>query len=284
MKQILAKGKISVLNSDSGDGGWSGEAHLIEHGGMKYVVRKCRTLERAKSYEEFEKTFGEQNILPKFLGRDSKNVFYEYIKGRDLKHKETKDIIYQVGQIAGHINNVKIKYPLDKKFEINIEELLTGNVASEHKRVYIENRKASIITNPRSLISKEEYREIMDFYQTLKRKTKPKMALDANDINPSNFRLREAKVYFVDVEAIKQRVKGFGIGKSFTQWLKTKREQDYFKEGYSSVAPIDFLTKDYEIFLRLIFLAQSSNYKARYGNIGYDKTFKQLTDLLVNQK
>ena len=215
MKEILNKGKISVLTSDLGDGGWSKEAHIAEYKGMKYAVRKCKTLKRAKSYEELEKIFGEKNILPKFLGREGKNVFYEYIKGRDLRHKETKDVIYQVGQIAGHINDVKIRCGLDKRFETHIKELFTGDVASEHKRVYIENKKSSIITNPRPMISKEEYKDFMDFYKTLKGKVKPQMALDANDINPSNFRLREGKVYFVDVEAIKQRVKGFGIGKAF---------------------------------------------------------------------
>jgi hypothetical protein len=280
MKQILAKGKISVLTSDSGVGGWSKEAHIVEYKGIKYVVRKCKTLKRAKSYEEFEKVFGEHNILPKFLGREGKNVFYEYIKGRDLTHKETKDVIYQVGQIAGHINNVKTKCPSDKMFEMNLKELLTGNVASENKDVYIENKKMSIITNPRPMISEEEYQVIMDFYKALKRKSKPRMALDANDINPSNFRLREGKVYFVDVEAIKQRVKGFGIGKCFAQWLKTKREQDYFREGYASVAPIGFLTKAYETFVRLNFLVQSVNYTAKFGNSTYKETFRELEELV----
>ena len=252
MKDILKKGEIKELLSDEGGGGWSKEAHLLIYGKEKYMLRRAQTLQRAKKYEELSKKLEKFGFLPKFLGRYGKDVIYEYIEGRDLRREETLKVIKQIGKIAGQINKVRANDSLDKKFEKQINEALTGDFKDLNKKV-------------KPLLSKEKVDEIIRLYFYLKRKSKPSIRLDLNDASPSNFRLRKGKVYFVDIEAIKPRYKGYLIGKAFTKWFRTKNQQKAFLEGYNLVLSAGFINDYYLDFTYINYLVQEVNYTCRYG-------------------
>lgn len=260
MKNILSKGKISELVSDSGKKGWSGEAHLIKYNGKKFMLRKAQTIERAKKYQQISKRLEKSKILPKFLGRSGQNVLYEYIEGRDLKDKESLKVIKQIGKISAHINKINLKGKSDKfRFYRQVKEATTGIFKENKNYVPAINKK----TKP--LLTKKKAKKIMNLYAYLKKKTKPIIMLDMNDANPSNFRLRKGNIYFVDVEAIKPRIKGYCIGKAFTKWFKTTQQKKAFLKGYNSVLSTNFLTEPYLDFIYLNFLVQEINYSCKFG-------------------
>jgi hypothetical protein len=266
MKEILKRGKVKRLFSEDKSGGWSKETYLLRYKDKKYVVRKCSTLERAKFYEEIENKLGKYDILPKIIERCGKNVFYEYIDGRDLTYKESKKIIEQIGKIASYINKIKVSGKIDKRFNKQLNEIITGRFSDIKKKV-------------KSILTKEDIEIIKKIYSYLRKKSEPKLVWDLNDLNPDNFRLRNGKVYFVDVEAIQPRIKLFCMGKGFMRWFKTKGEQKASKKGYKSVSSIKFLTKHYEEFIYLNFLIQEVNYKTKYRE-KYSPRTKIRTDKL----
>lgn len=249
------------LISESGSGGWSKETYLITQKGKKYVVRKCKTLKKAKSYEEIERRLGKYNILPRLIKREGKNVFYEYIEGRDLSRKESKKVIEQIGKIAAHVNKIKVKGTLDDRFN-----------------------KQMIYLN----FSKDKEKKIKKLYKFLKKKSKPKLVWDINDLNPDNFRLnKKGKVYLVDIEGIKPRAKLFCMGKGLFKWFKSKTKKKSFKKGYQKVSSIEFFNEYYSDFILLNFLIQDINYNKKYGD-KYKPRVKirheKIEDLLVKYK
>lgn len=266
MRGILKKGEVKRLFSEDKSGGWSKETYLVRYKDKKYVVRKCSTIERARYYEEIEKKFGKYKILPRFIERCGKNVFYEYIEGRDLKYKESKQVIEQVGKIAGKINKIKIDGKVNKRFDRQLDEIISGKFMGIRKKI-------------EPTLTKEDGEIIKRLYSYLKKKSRPQFVLDLNDLNPDNFRLKDGKVYFVDVEAIQPRIRLFCMGKGFMRWFKTTGEQKAFKKGYKSAGSIHFLTKYYEDFIYLNFLIQEINYKTKYRE-KYSPRTKIRTDRL----
>ena len=265
MKHLLEKGKISILLSDNNNAGWSGEVHLIEYKKEKYVVRRAKTLVKAKYYEKISNQLEKQGFLPKFLCRLGRDALYEYIDGRDLRKKESAAIIKQIGAISAQINKIEFKGSINLRFNTQIKETTTGIFKKINKKV-------------RPLLSEERATVIKKLYNALRKEVNPKITLDANDISPNNFRLRNGKVYFVDVEAIKPRIKGFGIGKAFTKWFKTPQERMEFINGYNSVSSTKFLTERYLDFIFLNFLVQELNYTCMFG-----KKFKPRIKLRKNE-
>ena len=87
-KEILKEGKISRLIPDEANAGMSGEVHLLEHQGKKYVVRKCRTKERADLFEEIIKKFKRDGFLPRLFCRCGNDLLLEYLPGRDFRGDE----------------------------------------------------------------------------------------------------------------------------------------------------------------------------------------------------
>ena len=262
IKKILEKGKISKLASDTGKEGWSGEVHLSKHKGRKYVLRICKDLERAKRYEIVSRKLEKYGFLPKFLGRIDNKILYEYIEGRDLRKKESCDVIKQVGKICARINKVKASANVNKRFK----KWILGIKAIK-----------------RPLLSNKEISKSQSLYNRLKKKLKPKIVLDAADTNPKNFRLRKDKVYIIDIEAINPTVKLFGVGKAFLKWFKSPEEQKFFKEGYRSVDSLMFFTKDYEDFIYLNFLVQDVYLATLHGKKykpSYLFKIEQLRELL----
>ncbi len=237
MRDVLKNGKISKLA-----GGDTGHAFLLEYKGKKYVLRKFEDEKTAGYYFELCKKLQGHGFLPKIYFKEGKNIVFEYIEGRDCSKKDALKVAFQVGKICALTNKATSDkdYNLDERFISYIKDL--------------ENN---------SLIDKSGYSIALKMYHDLKKKINPKMVIDANDVYPENFRLRDGKVYLVDIEAIKPMIKGFGIAKSFVRWFRTPKQRQNFKKGYSSVNSISFLTEDYLTFLYLNFLARSISIKIR---------------------
>ncbi|MFW6283475.1 MAG: hypothetical protein ACOC1P_05490, partial [Minisyncoccales bacterium] len=178
MKEILNKGKIKRLLPDENKGALSNETFIINYKNKKYVLRKCKDIDKAKEYENYPKYFEKYNILPRFLYRDKNNLVLEFIEGRDCTKQDADSVAEQVGEIAGIINSKKIKTNLDfnKKFISALSEL-------KEKKV----------------ISNKEFNLIKKRYNELLKKINPLTGLDAADIVPANFRLNNGKVFLVDL-------------------------------------------------------------------------------------
>ena len=184
MRHLLKEGEISKLLPKGGGGGASKEVYLIKHKGKKYVVRKCKTKDRADTFEKITKKFEKYDFLPKYLGRYRNNLFFEYIKGRDLTDKDVK-YAEKVGKIYGYINQGKSdnkeRYDFTSKFYKNLNFLLE-----------------------RKIINKKDYNLIIKKFKELKRKVKLKFGFDNGDMDPHNFRFYNGKVYYVDIEGINE--------------------------------------------------------------------------------
>ena len=281
MKHILTQGEVSLLFSDEGGGALSGEVHLVKHKKDKYVVRKCPDLRKAKGYEKISKEFEKYGFFPKLIGRFGKDVLYEYIEGRDLRKNERPWVFGEIGKIAAHINKIKVPGIPYTRFNIQLNELVTGNFRFSPK-VYLKRKRIKSWKKPKPILSEQEAKEIRRGYRAIKAKCNPTMALDANDLNPSNFRLgKDKKIYFVDIEAIKPRVKGFGIGKGFLRWARTPAKKEAFFKGYSSVSSIKFLTPEYMDFIYLNFLLQKVNYNVNvFQSKSYEEPLNSLNEIL----
>ena len=276
MKHLLTEGEMGVLMSDSGAGGLSGEVHLIKYNSEKYVVRRCDSYARARNYEWISKRFGKYGFLPEFLGRTGKNVFYEYLPGRDLRKDEQLGVFEEIGEIAAYINEVRIKGSIKSRFYRQVRELVSGNFAMNPK-VLVKRSRVQNWKKPKPIFDEPYARQIRTVFRNLSGKTNPSLTLDANDINPSNFRLNKGRVYFVDIEAIKPRIKGLGIGKCYLTWAKTTARRKAFEKGYSNAASISFLTPEYLDFIFLNFLIQRINY---HVHVFQDEGYKRETEML----
>lgn len=257
IEEILDRGTISPLASDAGRFGWSGEVHLLVHAYKKYVVRICKDVVRAKQHETTSQKLEQYGFLPTLLGRIDNNVVYEYIEGRDLKKKESAEILRQIGQLCAHCNQIPADADISTRFNHALAE--------------------------QSLLSPSELQAAQKLYAYLNERLHPAPALDVTDLNHENFRLRDGNVYLVDIEAIAPRIKLYGIGKGFLKWFASTKEQGYFKEGYRSVAPLTFFTEEYEDFVYLNYLVQEAYLASLHGKDykpRYPLRAQQLQDLL----
>lgn len=279
------KGIFSPLIPKSG-GGLSMEVNLIEYDGEKHVVRMCNSGKRAIFYVRISKELLKYNILPKLIERQGKNVFYDYLSGRDLTKDESLNIFKQIGAICARINNIKCKKRGDicSSFSKHLNQLLTGNYRiftkeemrqKKARRPNERHDKRRI----RAVILKTEKNQIKKINSVLIIKTKAKVTLDAFDVSPANFRLSKGKVYFVDIGAIKPKIKGIGIAKCFFGWAKTQKQKKSFLQGYLSVSQTNFLTEDYMTLLNLHFLIQALHDRAKLGR-DYKAQYKRLKGLL----
>ncbi len=256
MRRILKEAKITKTKL-----GNSGQTFLVKYRNKKYILRKCDNKNEADFYIKIYKKLKRYGFLPKILGKNKENILFEFIEGRNCRKNDSPEVIYQVGKICAYINKIGFrKFDIDKKAFYNLGTLLD-------KRI----------------IDKEKFKEIREFYNRLKAKIKPKAAVDPNDVYPENFRIRSGKVYFIDIEAIKPRLKGQGIAKAFIRWFKTSKQKEEFKRGYNSISSIKFLTEDYLRFCYLNFLLQTIGIKLREGR-DFNKEDLKRIDLLLKEK
>ena len=256
MMRILKQAEIT--RTKLGD---SGQTFLVKYKDKKFILRRCNNKKEADFYIQIYKKLNKYKFLPKIIERSKENILFEFIEGRNCRKSEGKKIIYQVGKICACINKIRFrKFDINKKAYYNLKTLLDKNV-----------------------INKEKFEKIKGLYNKLKRKIKPKAAIDSNDVYPENFRLRRGKVYFIDIEAIKPRLKGQGIAKAFIRWFKTSKQKEEFKRGYNSVSSIKFLTEDYLRFCYLNFLLQTIGIKLRKGREFNKEDLKRINLLLKDK-
>ena len=111
MKHILKKGEISELISDSGAGGLTREKRLVSHEGKRYVLRICKDIKTAERYEKIHKKLEKYSFLPKLIGRQRRKILFEYIRGRDCRHKDALKVAYDVGRIVGAVSKLPLNLP-----------------------------------------------------------------------------------------------------------------------------------------------------------------------------
>jgi len=241
LPQILASGKIKRLYSSRGSG-TTGEAHLAKYKNKKYLLRICPNEETAKRYINYYKKFRKYKFFPKLLEESGKYLLFKFIEGGETREdNEDKKTIYQIGKICAIINKSKANY--------------------DYKTVFL--RKLKIIKE-KNILNEDKIKEIECFYK--KSKAKLKTSLDAGDVTNDNFvRGKNKKIYFVDIEAIKPNIKGFGIAKAYSSWFKKEDEREAFEKGYNSVSSMKFFNKDYNDLCTLVFLVHRIKFKFEKG-------------------
>ncbi len=265
MKQItkiLKSGKISSLTSANGSG-TTGEAHLAEIDGKKYLLRICPNKKTADWYFLLYHLFERYNIMPKLIDSGGKYLLFEFIEGRDLKKKENPKIIYEVGRLCAIVNKQKYEGEYKDKFKEKLREITDKKIISGEKSKQVEN-----------------------LFDDLSNSLKIELSLDIGDATSDNFRLsKDGKIYFVDIEAIKYHMKGMCVAKAFYQWFRTPEERKIFLEGYESEHSTDFLTKDYLKLCYLIFLIQRIRFKFNKGETRpFKKALEKLDELLRGEE
>ncbi|MBT4376562.1 hypothetical protein HOD29_04275 [archaeon] len=279
MKEILKKGKTKPIFSDSGEGGLTGETNLLEYKNKKYILRKCETLSKAKYYEHLSNKFEKYGFFPKFLGRFGKNVLFEYIEGRDLKRKgEKTDYIRDIGKILGIINKFSFENRTENLFNKQLKECISGKYEPSLK-VKIARKRRNIQSKPIKVLTKTQSKEILKKFNQLKEKLSPKIVYECTDPTPSNFRVRNNKIYLVDIESIKPKYKGLGISKFILEWGKTPLKKKKFIEGYKEKSNLSFFTEEYKKFIDLIFLVQRLNFQIQTGK-DYNPTIEKINKFI----
>ena len=262
LKEIIRNGKISLLMPEGEGGALSGEAHLLLFKRKKYVLRKCPDSKKAKMYLLISKRLEKYDFLPKLIGKSGNNVVYEYIEGRDLRQNEKIDVFRQLGVICAHINQMQIKASMDKGFYQRLKELETGKYIP-YQKVILRRQRSGITEKPKAVLSHADAAQIKKLYSLLKRKAKPKITLNPADVVPGNFRLRNKRVYLVDVESVKPNFNGSGLAKFFLGWGKDPKRQKAFKSGYQSIASMSFINETYKDLLYLNFSITALHFKAQ---------------------
>ena len=281
MKDKIQSGQLKRIIPLKG-GGLTGEVHLLNHNNKKFIVRRCETIEIAKKYVKIYHTFKKYGFFPKLLGRYGKDVVFEYIEGRHIRKNEPLIIYEKLGIIAAQINKASADQDYKKRFFGQLKEIEEGIYENVDKKVLERRRINKEVVQSQKVITKIEAIMVKKVFEYLDKTCKPQTSWDANDFNATNFMITPKKqVYFVDIEALKPRIKGFGIAKAMHHILKTKSQQKRFLQGYSSVSPIDFLTEEYRDFLTLMFMVQKINYRFKIYKKGeYEVPLKGLKEIV----
>jgi len=260
--EILKRGKLKSMSVETGVGS-TGEAHLATLEGKKYLLRICKDEETANKYIGYYNKFKKHGFFPKLLESTGKYVLFEFIEGRRCSENESLRVIRRIGRIAAQINKAKADYDYQKsgRFFKKLEEI----------------RQKKFI--PEDLAIKA-----IGLYNLLNKKIKLKYALDAGDMTNDNFMIsKKGKVYFVDIEAIKPNIKGYGIAKGFSSWFKDDKDKEYFTKGYNSAGSMNFFTEDYMKLVTLIFFIDRIRFKSIKGEMNIVKiTISKLNKLLSN--
>jgi len=137
----LNKGELIPLIPKLG-GGLSMETYLWVDGKNKYIVRKCNSNKKAKSYEIFSKKLSKYKVVPKLIKRKGGDVIYQYIEGRDLNKKETLKNFEEIGKICAKFNRLNVKnVRIDLPFDNQLNQLKTGDYKKFTSKEMKEKRK-----------------------------------------------------------------------------------------------------------------------------------------------
>jgi len=258
MKQILETGKVSRLVLDSGIGGFTGEAHLLENSGEKYMLRICRSKKRADFYEDVYNQLEQGGFLPKLIDRYENNLLFEYIGGRDCIGGDCFDIARKMGEIYAAVSKISKK----PDSELSVDERLEKSVTYLTKHGDISLDYAESLRN--------RYRE-------LRVNVNPRISIDLTDPMPSNFRISKGQLYLVDIDAIGFSLRGKGIAKLFLKWFKKDSAREMFFQGYQ-----ELLTPKYLQIAYLFYLVKNINFKSKL-KMNYTKNLEML-DLFLERE
>ncbi|MDE1849053.1 MAG: hypothetical protein KGH55_03415 [Nanoarchaeota archaeon] len=217
---------------------------LTEYNGKKCVLREYYTKDIANHHVSICKELEKFGFLPRILHKEGRLVYFEFISGRDCERGDALRVASRVGEICAHINQLR------KRGENKQEKLIYYAV----KRL-----------REKDFLNEELVKRLINKYNLLERKLKPKIAMDLNDVHPGNFRLNNGKVYLIDIEGIYPMYKGRAIGKAFVRWFRTKEQREKFREGYEHVASMNFATDEYLDFMYLNFLVWRLNGSLKIG-------------------
>ncbi len=253
MEHILKEGKISKLK-----GGDSGETFLVEYRKKKFVLRNYETKGEAEYYLLICKKLKQYGFLPEICYQEGNKILFEYIKGRDCRKSDAFKVAEQVGKICARINRLSIQKNRCKEKSVTsrLQLLRDKGLIDEKQATFLEKR-----------------------YFQLKKRARPSIAVEFTDVYPENFRLRDGKVYLVDLEGFEKMIKGRGIGKAFLRWFRTPLQRKRFRKGYSSIASTGFLTEEYLQFLYLDFTIFIVSYKLKRRKEINPKDLQRLHDL-----
>jgi len=284
LKKEIAEGKLTRIIPRAG-GGLTGEVHLLRYKDKKCVVRRCKDLETAENYQKIYKKLEKYGFLPRFLGRQGNDVCFEYIDGRHLRKDDPSKVYEKIGKIAAQINRFSGELNYRKIFGNQLKEIETGKYVFSEK-VRERRRINNEDIRPKKVFSAGEVREIRRVFNYLDKKCRPKTSLDGNDFGASNFLVDSyGRVFFVDIEGIRPKVKGFGISKARMHLAKKNSQREALLKGYSSVSSAKFLTEEYMDFLDISFLIQKINYRFKiYRKEEYEVPVKKLKKILAKYK
>jgi len=186
-EHIISNAKISLLKSDSGQGGISGQAYRVADGRKEYKLRKCADEAQAKAIESLIVQVPE-GIFPYFHGRDQNCLLFDYIPGRDMTEDEPPETLFQLGRNLARINAIPASCEKDP---------------AEH----FAERMGYMTSN--NLIDGEFASNIQRAYDRLRPKIKIESCLDYSDVIRSNIRISNGQqVIIVDEESLKERFRG----------------------------------------------------------------------------
>lgn len=244
LRRIIVEGEISPLRTDSGESGITEEVNLLKYADERYVLRRSKTSKRADRYQNLSQLFEPQGFLPKLLGREGDDLVYEFIEGRDLQGKERENFIAQVGGILARVN----QRPSTEPFSfVHFEKCIS----------YIP-------------YSDKDKKRLTDQFKELVTRNNPEICYDVSDAIPQNFRVRDNKVYLVDIDSIYEGIKGAGIGKAFFKWVVRPEKKEAFLLGYGEVVSPYFLTPIYLEMVRLNFLVTNLGIKIKHNRNSKD--------------
>lgn len=226
MKNILQKGKLSRL-----EGGDSGKTFLLEFKGKRFVLRNYVDEKTATYYAKICREL--KGSVPKVFFQEQNKLLFEYVEGRDCTKADALAVAARVGELCARINKLP-KQGLEEKLNI---------------------KKSVSLLKKHQLLTTDELNTAKELYLELKKKLRPTVSMDFDDVYPENFRLdKKGNIYLVDIECMEPKIKGSGIGKAFIKWFKTLEERKQFLKGYARIARPEFLTQDMLTFLYLHFL------------------------------
>jgi hypothetical protein len=140
MRNALKNGTLELILPRLTGGGLTGEVHLLTYDNKKFILRRCKTIKRARKYEKISKKFEKHSFLPRLIQRCGRDVIYEFIEGRQLRANESLKVFEQIGKILAEINKEKSDEKINYGTLKRLEELssgkfnLVGKVAQRRKR------------------------------------------------------------------------------------------------------------------------------------------------------
>lgn len=269
-------------------GGASMETYLYEYNSCVRVVRECKSIYRAKQYENITKRLSCYGILPRLFKRQGRKLFYEYIPGRNLKVNESSKVFHKLGAICAHVNSVTRPYnkTMNHCFNKQLRQLESGSYNQftraelKHKSLCRPNERLDK-RRIKPLLSAVDKKTIIRINNYLANKTRATTALDMRDMSPSNFRIHRNKIYIVDIGGISNRLLGMGVAKCFDRWATKTKQRLSFKRGYMSISSNDIFNTDYMNLLRLHDAIQSLHDRAKLGRM-YVHQLDTLKDIIKN--